>query len=260
MQPRPKKSLGQHFLTNPQICARIACLLDPEPEDRIIEIGPGPGALTSAILACPHEKLLLIEKDGYWAEERRKAGGAEIVAGDALVFRWEEWPPHWKIIGNLPYNIASPLIWDICGRYRFARAVFMTQLEVAQRICATPGKRQYGALSVWIQNHATPKLEMRLAPGAFFPPPKVESAVISLVPLSGRPLFPEKLNFLLKICFQQRRKQLASIFRKHELPLAALENLGIPLTARPEELSPEEFRKLAELAAAVGLEKADNHQ
>ena len=139
--PRAKKSLGQHFLRREDICHRIAALIAPCAHDRIVEIGPGPGALTRAIEAAPHSRLLLLEKDRHWAAERQRLGGpnTQAVLTDALKFAWQRIIPQepWKVIGNLPYNVASPLIWDIVSRSTgWQRAAFMVQKEVGQRLAA----------------------------------------------------------------------------------------------------------------------------
>ena len=196
--PRAKKSLGQHFLRREEICDRIAALLLPQAEDRVLEIGPGPGALTRALEAAPHACLLLLEKDRHWAAERQRqaAPRTQAVLTDALRFDWRRISPErpWKVIGNLPYNVASPLIWDIVSRAEgLKRAVFMVQKEVGQRLAAAPGNGHYGALSVWVQSYARPRLEFVVGPGAFSPPPKVDSAVLSFEPLppEARPAHPK---------------------------------------------------------------------
>lgn len=248
--PRAKKSLGQHFLKSPDVCTRIAALLDAAPEDRILEIGPGPGALTRALEALPHARLLLLEKDRYWAAERQRAAtpGTQAVLTDALRFAWRRITPGfaWKVAGNLPYNVASPLIWDIVSQAAgLTRAVFMVQKEVGLRLAARPGNGQYGALSVWVQSYAAPRLEFTLGPGAFSPPPKVDSTVLSFtpLPLEARPARPALLARLLRVCFQQRRKQLGGIVRRSGqagLP-EALADAGIDPGLRPEALSVAQF-------------------
>ncbi len=250
--PRAKKSLGQHFLRREEICARIAALLLPRPEDRVLEIGPGPGALTRALEDGPHACLLLLEKDRHWAAERQRLAGprTQAVLTDALRFDWRRIGPErpWKIIGNLPYNVASPLIWDIVSQSRgLSRAVFMVQKEVGQRLAAAPGNGHYGALSVWVQSHARPRLEFVVGP--FSPPPRVDSAVLSFEPLPAEALpdRPDALSRLLRICFQQRRKQLGGIFRRAGLPQLeeALERTGLAPHLRPEALHKEDFLRLA---------------
>lgn len=252
MIPAAKKSLGQHFLISDGICRRIVDLADPQADDQLLEIGPGPGALTRFLEISPHKQLLLIEKDSWWAKDRSQS--AETLAMDALQFDWGSLEGSWKLIGNLPYNIASPLIWDILGKCRcYSRAVFMVQKEVGERICASPDSRQYGALSVWAQCHAQTRLQFIVPPGAFRPPPKVDSAVVLFLPLSNPPEYPEQLNSLLKICFQRRRKQIGNIFRSWNIKplLAALSTLGLDPALRPENLSCGDFLSLARLWATA---------
>ena len=256
--PAAKKSLGQHFLRREDICTRIAALLFPTQEDCIIEIGPGSGALTRALEAQPHHSLLLLEKDAYWAVQRQRlaAAATQAVLMDALHLDWRRIGPQcpWKITGNLPYNIASPLIWDSLSRAPcWQRAVFMVQKEVGQRLAAMPGTRHYGALSVWVQSFSRPHIEFLVGPDAFSPPPKVDSAVLSFAPLSAeqRPSYPDRLGRLLRICFQQRRKQIGGIFRRSTIPglAEALRRSGMDATLRPEAISVAEFQRLTVLWA-----------
>lgn len=263
--PRAKKSLGQHFLRNEGICRRIAALLMPHADDRVLEIGPGPGALTRALEAQPHAALLLLEKDRHWAAERQRHGapGTRAVLMDALRFDWRRLPPEagWKITGNLPYNVGSPLIWDIVSQSGATRCVFMVQKEVGQRLAAAPGTRQYGALSVWVQAHTLPRLEFTLGPGAFSPPPKVDSAVLSFTPVppGERPHSPLALARLLRLCFQQRRKQLGGIFTRAGLAwlAEALPDLGLSPQLRPETLSVGAFLRLSALLADKAADKME---
>lgn len=258
--PRAKKSLGQHFLRDRSICERIVGLLQCGPDDRILEIGPGPGALTKILENIPRAGLLALEKDAFWARERNNAN-CQAILMDALRFDWTRLCGKWKIIGNLPYNVASPLIWDLVAQIpRGARAVFMVQKEVARRIAARPGSREYGALSVWIQYHAIPRLAFNVGPGAFRPPPKVDSTVFSLeFPPLEKEANPAHLAALLKICFQNRRKQLGTIFRKANLPENLLE--GYDKMLRPENLCVDDFALIAErgqeLLAARQIAKAE---
>lgn len=260
-QPKAKKSLGQHFLRHESICRRIASLLLPRETDRIIEIGPGPGALTRAIEEQPHARLLLLEKDSHWAAERQRLGAerTQAVLTDALRFDWSRITPDkpWKIIGNLPYNVASPMMWDLFSRATgLVRAAFMVQKEVGQRLAAAPGSGHYGALSVWVQSFARPRMEFIVGPGAFSPPPKVDSAVLSFepLPLEQRPDRPDLLALVVKVCFQQRRKQLGSIARRCPLApwlAAAIEQAGITPSLRPEQLGVADFQTLSRLGASL---------
>lgn len=248
-----KKSLGQHFLHDEAAVRRIVGMLGIEEGDHVLEIGPGPGALTGMLRESPCAGLTLLEKDDRFAalHAAMPRPGLEVIHGDALAYPWEKLVGPSKIVGNLPYNIASPLMWDIVSRTPgYARAVFMIQKEVADRILAAPGGKTYGALSVWIQSFAAPRKGFLVKPGSFSPPPKVDSAVITLTPLprDDFPLDPAGLSALLKICFQQRRKQLQSLLRAHfpvEKVFSSLEKAGISPVRRPETLSHREFQNLA---------------
>lgn len=256
--PRAKKSLGQNFLRDSNIAARIVAALRIGPEDRVIEIGPGPGALTRHIHAAGPAQLFVLEKDYHWAAEHgrtRPAAPPAVtpVLTDALCFSWERLTAvrPWKIIGNLPYNVASPLMWDILSTAPgLVRAVFMIQKEVGERIMAAPGSGAYGALSVWLQSFVTPRMECAVPPQVFVPRPRVDSAVLSFVPLgAARGRFdPVRLARVLKVCFQQRRKQLQRILRGHvngDAP-ALLAGLGLDPAVRPENLTPADFHMLSE--------------
>lgn len=251
---RAKKSLGQHFLRDERVVQRIVDLLRPEEGDQIMEIGPGPGALTALLRPLPWKRLLLLEKDDHYAAEHaaRPLPGLEVLPGDALTYPWEALEGRWKIAGNLPYNVASPLMWDIVSRVpSLSRAVFMIQKEVADRILAQPGGRDYGALTVWIQSFVSPRKGFVIGPAAFSPPPRVDSAVVAFEPLPAgkKPTSPEALSRLIKICFQQRRKQLQTILRHAEperFSESVLSGLGIAPAQRPETLTVEQFQALSE--------------
>lgn len=254
-QPRAKKSLGQNFLKDANISARIAAQLRTTEEDWVIEIGPGPGALTKHIYASHPARLFLLEKDHHWAaEHRRKPVGHEprpdVVLTDALLFPWHKLTADrpWKVIGNLPYNVASPLMWEIFSRaHGVRRASFMIQKEVGERLVAKAGTKQYGALSVWTQAFMQPEWCFVVPPHVFTPQPKVDSAVVAFTPLANRPdaQSAEALSWVLHTCFQQRRKQLQGILRPHTQDAAALlTSLGIDPAARPETVDPQTFIKL----------------
>ncbi len=259
-QPKAKKSLGQHFLRDKNICEKIVQLLHIQEGESVIEIGPGPGALTTLLEQQPLKHLVLIEKDTFWAKERqrlalaRKKMHVQAVLMDALHMPWKNIQPEkpWKIISNLPYNVASPLMWDIFSQSTgLLRAVFMMQKEVGLRLVASPGNKEYGALSVWTQSFVRPQWGFVVGPKSFSPPPKVDSAVLAFTPLTAeeKAKHPKALAKLIKMCFQNRRKQLKSILRQnnvlHLLPLLAA--LHIDEQRRPETLSPQDFAAIIEL-------------
>lgn len=244
-----KKSLGQHFLISPAICSKIANLLNLTDGDQILEIGPGGGALTQVLK--PHKNLLLLEKDKYWANNlvHKIDSHSQVILMDAMSFPWRKLVNlgKWKITGNLPYNIASPLIWNIVSQCDvWEKAVFMVQKEVALRLIAKSGTKAYGALTVWVQSFAQPNLEFVISPGAFRPPPKVDSAVVSFTPKANIPKNPEGLKKIINIFFQSRRKQLGTILNRANLPMLerAFQENGIDLTLRPESLSISQFNVL----------------
>ncbi len=255
--PRAKKSLGQNFLQDRNIANRIVDELDIGPCDKVIEIGPGPGALTHLIHARKPAWFAILEKDYHWATEHRRnppagAPDMQVVLTDALLFPWENLAPgqRWKVIGNLPYNVASPLMWDILSRATgLVRAVFMIQKEVADRIVAAPHGKQYGALSVWLQSFCVPKRSFIVPPSVFKPRPKVDSAVVRFTPLppEERDFDAAALSWLLKACFQQRRKQIQTILKGYlgKDMDAVFEQANVTSTARPENLTPKQFQILA---------------
>ena len=252
--PRAKKSLGQHFLKHQNIAQNIVNLLDLSSNDNIIEIGPGPGILTNILTISPHNTLLLLEKDHNFAKQRHNKDikNFHTLLIDALNFDWQRLNSieSWKIVGNLPYNVASPLIWDIVSKSKnITKAVFMVQKEVGQRIISKPGNKIYGALSIWVQSYAKAQLHYIIKPSSFIPPPKVDSCVISLdfLPIKQAPFIPKNLKYLLHLCFSQRRKQLKHIFHNANLDNLVDQciHLKILPSKRPEELSIDEFKKLS---------------
>lgn len=250
--PRAKRSLGQNFLVDPNLIRKVTGLLHAGPGDWVLEIGPGRGALTQ-VLAQTGCNLFAVDKDPRLAHlVKQQWPGAAVAVVDAMDLDWEGMSQShgWKIIGNLPYNIASPLIWDCVSRLRgFRVLVFTVQLEVARRIVAAPGSRDYGALSVWVQSFARPELAFTLSPHVFRPRPKVSSAVLIFAPVhdSPPPAVRDGLFRVLALLFRQRRKQIGTVFRRsgwHGWE-KALERLNIDPELRPERLTPQQFIQLA---------------
>lgn len=249
-----KKRFGQHFLHDKGVCARIVAALGIAPGDRVLEIGPGHGALSTFIAQAGPGLYAAVERDLALALELRgKCPGVLPLAADALAVRWErlEPPGGWKIIGNLPYNVASPLMWELFSRCRgLARAVFMVQKEVGDRLAARPGGADYGGLSAWVQSFVAPRVVFTVGPGAFIPRPRVDSAVLVFSPLPERGDFePRALSGLLHACFQKRRKQLGNTLKScmNDAARAYLESQGLSLRSRPEELGPKQFQALSAL-------------
>jgi 16S rRNA (adenine1518-N6/adenine1519-N6)-dimethyltransferase len=256
---RPRKGLSQHFLRDPRILARIASALDPTPDDAVLEIGAGEGTLTSA-LAPRVGRLVAIEKDrelaaGLRDRAARAWSGAvpHVVCGDALGLDWHElMGGPFKVAGNIPYRITSPLIEKALHPPRPLLIVFLVQSEVADRLAARPGTRAYGALSVGVQAVATVERMFGVAAGAFTPRPRVASAVVRLRP-RAEPLVGVGEDLALRrfttACFGQRRRQLRRALRtvwgvgapEVERTLA---ELGLDPAQRPEALSVADFVSL----------------
>jgi len=269
-RPRPRKALGQHFLADVHLLDRIVAALDPAPGDLVLEIGPGPGTLTARLLAAGL-RVVAIEKDAALAREcavRNAECGIDrlaVVVGDALKLDWhsllEDRPdvprsafriPQWKVVGNIPYNITSPLIEKALVPPIPARIVFLVQAEVADRLAAPPGTRRSGALSVGVQAVCRAERLFTVRAGAFRPPPRVTSAVVRLTPLAQPLVAPaERAAFraFVTACFTRRRKQLRNVLagvwdRPPDAAVAVLRRLGIDPSARPETLAPGRFAAL----------------
>ncbi len=247
---RPKKSLGQNFLVDGNIIQKIVDSLGIESCDTVFEIGPGRGALTS-ILMQQAENIMILEKDRelVYALKARWPGLGAIL-GDGLAFVWEslEKVSSLKIVGNLPYNVASPIMWEVFSRVRtFRKCCFMVQKEVALRICAKPGSRVYGGLSVWLQTFTIPKVLFHVSPSCFYPVPRVESSVVEFIPRPLGDVDNVQLARTIHLLFQKRRKQLGTILKPFwDNRIAAwLEASGLDRRVRPENLTPEQFGELS---------------
>lgn len=262
---RAKKRFGQHFLTNQRLLTRIADALHPAPGETVLEIGPGPGGLTEALTA-QGARVAAIEIDRDLVPGLRlRFPEASIVEGDALELDWRTVAgvssgEPLLVTGNIPYNITSPLLEKALEPPRPDRIVFLVQKEVADRITATPGTSQYGALSIGIQAVARAERLFVVPAGAFHPPPKVDSAVIRLTPLESPLVGDEEIPRFRRLVtglFGFRRKQILRGLR--ELTGWTVETLG-PLLAsmeiapqwRPEQLSPAQFARLCRALVDVG--------
>ncbi|WP_408611836.1 16S rRNA (adenine(1518)-N(6)/adenine(1519)-N(6))-dimethyltransferase RsmA [Falsiroseomonas oryzae] len=249
-----RKSLGQHFLLDPALCARIASAAGDMQGRNVLEVGPGPGGLTRALLATPAAKVVAVELDRRAVAALAELAAAhpgrlQVIEADALGLDPAALldPPR-RIVANLPYNVATPLL---VGWLRRAAALesmaLMFQQEVAERITAAPGTEMYGRLGVLAQWRCRCTLLLTLPPGAFSPPPKVWSAVVGLVPHPEDPgpaLFAT-MERLTAAAFGQRRKMLRGALKSLGDAEGLLSVAGIDGQRRAETLSIAEFDRLA---------------
>jgi 16S rRNA (adenine1518-N6/adenine1519-N6)-dimethyltransferase len=260
----PRKRLGQHFLSDPRILGRIADAVGIVPGDTVVEIGPGRGALTDALLerVGTGGRVVAIEIDRDLAAmlrtqfaERREF---TLVQGDVLGVNIASLVRDaWLLVGNIPYNITTPIIFHALAAPRATRMVFLVQREVAARLAARPGGRAYGALSVNVQALADVEVLQRVRAGAFTPPPRVESAVVRLTPRALPEVLPREeapFRALVQGLFSQRRKQMVRAVRDAcgldaQRAASVLAAAGIPAAVRPEVLAPAEFARLLRVLA-----------
>jgi 16S rRNA (adenine1518-N6/adenine1519-N6)-dimethyltransferase len=249
---RARKRFGQHFLHDPQVIARIVAAIDPRPGERIVEIGPGRGALTSHLVERVGQLAVVeIDRDLAAMLAARFGNALTIEARDVLEIdfgRMRGSGPKLRVVGNLPYNISTPLLFHLLAqREAIADMHFMLQKEVVDRMVAPPGSRVYGRLTVMLAPWVRIERLFNVGPGAFSPPPKVSSAFVKLVPLA-QPAFDigstSSFERLVRAAFAQRRKTLRNSL-KGVLDAATLERLGIDPGARPEQLAPAQFGVLA---------------
>jgi 16S rRNA (adenine1518-N6/adenine1519-N6)-dimethyltransferase len=247
-----RQKLGQHFLIRGSVLERIAAAVCPAPTDLVVEIGPGRGALTEKLLQRA-SRVIAIEIDPFLAAHlRQKFAGdtrLELIHSDVLDVDLAHWGPA-PVAGNLPYYITSPIL-EKAIRSGVPRAVFLIQKEVAERLAAPPGNREYGYLTVQTALYATTRLLFAVKPGAFHPPPKVDSAVVLLEPHHRDwGVDPKKLVRFVGRSFEHKRKtlrnNLASYYGKETIE--AWPEAGL----RAEQLSVEDFVRLYGRITAAG--------
>lgn len=250
---RPRKRFGQHFLHDEDVINRIVAAIAPKTGETLIEIGPGEGALTGPLLESP-ATLHVIEKDRDLAQllPQRFADKKpiQVHCQDALLFDFHSIPGPLRIVGNLPYNISTPLLFHLLDSLECIRdMVFMLQSEVVDRLNAIPGKKAYGRLSVMVQSRCEVEKLFTVDPQSFTPPPRVKSAVFRLLPLN-KPLCGiedlQTFSEVVRQSFSQRRKTLRNSL-KGLLTADEIESRGINPGARAEELSIADFAVLANL-------------
>ncbi|PYP75227.1 MAG: ribosomal RNA small subunit methyltransferase A [Gemmatimonadetes bacterium] len=251
--PPTRKSLGQHFLSDRRILGRIADALQLQGGETVLEIGPGRGALTD-ILAERAGRLIAIEYDRALAamlrERYARRGNVLIAEADVLeVSLGDLAAGPYVLVGNVPYYITTPILFHALAPPRADRAVYLVQREVAQRLVAKPGGKEYGALTVNVAAVARAETLFAVPAGAFAPPPKVESAVVRITPLATPLVTHEeehRFRVLVQSAFGMRRKQMRRVVRSlfsldAEQADTLLARAGIDGQVRPEVLSPEQF-------------------
>jgi 16S rRNA (adenine1518-N6/adenine1519-N6)-dimethyltransferase len=252
---RARKRFGQHFLHDPAVIARIVEAINPHPHDRLVEIGPGHGALTARLLERV-DSLIAIEIDRDLAAElaaRFQGRRLQLQTTDALQVDFTALRgdgAKLRIFGNLPYNISTPLLFHLLQHREAIQDLhFMLQKEVVERIAAQPGSKTYGRLTVMLAPWVRAERLFTVGAGAFRPAPRVESAVVRLEPLP-RPPFDlgdsSRYEEIVRAAFSQRRKTLRNSL-KGLIDATAMATLGIDPNNRPEQLSPAQLAALARL-------------
>lgn len=247
---RARKRFGQNFLTDTGIIERIVQALDPGPDDHLVEIGPGQGALTDRLVdRCGHLDVIEIDRDlaAEFQWRYRDKANFTLHNVDVLKFDFTALPAvtgGYRVIGNLPYNISTPLLFHLFDyRQLFTDMLFMLQLEVVERMAAQPGTKNYGRLSIMSQYHCAVEKLFRVPPTAFQPQPKVDSAIVRLKPWATPPCpadDPAVLEQVVRAAFSQRRKTLQNTL-KSLIDKGDLAALDIDGTRRPETLSLAEY-------------------
>jgi 16S rRNA (adenine1518-N6/adenine1519-N6)-dimethyltransferase len=253
-QHRARKRFGQHFLTDTRIIERIVDAIQPEPGQSIIEIGPGQGALTFPLLQrCKQLTAVELDRDliPLLQAQAGRYGELKLINQDILKYNLSsvDLSPPLRVVGNLPYNISTPLMFHLLEYSELIRDMhFMLQKEVANRISAQPNNKHYGKLSVMMQYHCRCDQLFDIAPGCFTPPPKVDSSIIRLIPHTASPVTVNDVSLLEQVvqsAFNQRRKTIANSL-KNWIDSSGLENLGIDSRARAENLTLDDFARITQ--------------
>ena len=259
----PKKGLSQNFLIDGNILRKLVAAANIQTGDTILEIGPGPGVLTEALLNAGAQ-VIAIEKDEKLGShlERLQNGKLKVLIDDFRNIRIErllKGVGQVKVIANIPYNITGMILQELLPKPLLIESIhLMVQKEVAQRCTANKGTKDYSSFTLFTQYHSKPKLLFYVSPKCFYPPPKVDSAILELkltLPPVKAPYEP--LFKLIQTAFQQRRKMLRAslktLFAPNDVE-ESLESIGLPKTARPQELSLEEFSSLFFALSSVNSE------
>lgn len=269
---RPRKRFGQHWLVDPTVLDRIVAAAELRQGERVLEIGPGRGALSERLLAAPLGALVAVELDRDLLIGLQQRFGADprfhLIEGDGLAVALEPdgQPRADAVVANIPYNITGPLLERLVGRLDrpvlppYRRLVLLVQREVGERIRARAGDSAFSALSVRLQLLARCRAVCAVPPRCFAPPPRVDSEVIVLDPLPPDQLLPpaqaRAVEMLLRQAFAARRKMLRNTLAavaEPETLLAAASAAGIDLAQRPQEVAPERWVTLAAALASAGV-------
>ncbi len=254
---RARKRFGQHFLTDPGVIDEIIRSIHATKDDIVVEIGPGQGAITESLAAnAGHLHAIELDRDLVARLRRRYDGSASVTIheADALSFDFSTLGGKLRIVGNLPYNISTPLLFHLLQyRDRILDMHFMLQKEVVDRMAAGPGSKAYGRLSIMLGCHLRVESLFDVEPTAFDPPPKVMSAMVRLDPLAPDTFDirnEASLSRLVTKAFMQRRKTIRNSLRKDVEP-ADLEAVGIDPGSRPEQVSIEQYIALSNHMASA---------
>ncbi len=250
---RPRKRFGQHFLRDRWALEEIVSLIDAKPDDRLLEIGPGRGALTELLLAsCPQMRAMEIDRDLCRDLSTRFAGLA-LIEADVLSPKFEEViksASNWRLVGNLPYNISTPLLARVAALADQIRdAAFLLQREVALRLVAEPCTRDWSRLSILVRLRFHAEIALTLEPECFFPAPKVTSCLVILKakPHERRIISQSTFEDVLLRAFSQRRKTLSNALSTFSLDW---NQISVNPNQRPDQISIDEYVQLANLAAS----------
>ena len=253
MNHRARKRFGQNFLHDPGVIQRIIQVIGAQPGEKLVEIGPGQGAITLPLLqACHQLHVVELDRDLIAPLAQQAAGVGELLIhqDDALGFDFSSLAEghRLRIVGNLPYNISTPLLFHLLSQSGSIQDMhFMLQKEVVDRMAASPGGSDYGRLSVMIQYHCQVQPLFRIGPGAFNPAPKVDSAFVRLTPWTTLPVTVadyEQFKNLVRQAFSQRRKTLRNTL-KTLLDENAIRAAGVDPGIRPENVTLEQYAVLA---------------
>ncbi|HEX7830341.1 MAG TPA: 16S rRNA (adenine(1518)-N(6)/adenine(1519)-N(6))-dimethyltransferase RsmA [Thermoanaerobaculia bacterium] len=246
---KPKKKWGQNFLRNRGAVERIVAAVEAAPDEIVLEIGPGEGVLTEKLVELGH-RTIAIEIDPDLARRLRAKFGEKLELREEDAVDAPLPPAPYRAVGNLPYNVGTPILRRVIADPNCKRAVFMLQKEVADRITAKPGTEPYGYLTLYVQAFAKARSLMTLEPKSFYPPPKVRSAVVVLDPHDpGLQSNREDVIALVSTAFRMRRKKLVNNLigwkeLTREQVLEAMTNAGIDVDARAETMGLAEFDRL----------------